>query len=140
MTDPASTTSANGFDDGRPRDANAAEAALLRWVDRVDSLVAAETRALLKGEKIDFENYNSKKSHALLEFIAVSRTVTGESPQVEQALRRLSERLAQNSQALRQNLLAASEISALLIKAIRSEESDGTYSRYGSAASQERRP
>jgi hypothetical protein len=107
-----------------------AEAAIQRWIDRMDDLVSAETRALARGEKVDFDDFNSKKSHALLEFMAVSRGVGSASAPVATALLSLKEKLAQNSQALQHHLQAATEISKILISAIASEESDGTYSRH----------
>jgi hypothetical protein len=106
-----------------------AEAALLRWIDRMDALVSAETKALRDGAKVDFDTFNAKKSHALLEFTMLSRSLTVVSPPLLSALRRLDGRLAQNGEVLKQNLQAASEISKLLINAIRADESDGTYSR-----------
>lgn len=102
----------------------------MRWIDRMDALASAETTALLAGDKVEFESFNSKKNHALLEFMVVSRSVTTVSPQLVSALQRLNERLAQNGEVLRQHLQAASEISRLIIDTIRAEESDGTYCRH----------
>ncbi|MBU6525701.1 hypothetical protein OGR47_01570 [Methylocystis sp. MJC1] len=115
-----------------------AEAALMRWIDRMDALASAETKALLAGDKVEFESFNSKKNHALLEFTIVSRSVTTVSPQLVTALQRLNERLAQNGEVLKQHLQAASEISRLIINTIRAEESDGTYCRHASLRANER--
>jgi hypothetical protein len=123
---------------GATSPAAATEAALMRWVDRMDALIAAETNALLAGEKVDFEGFNSKKNHALLEFMIVSRSVGAVSPALLAALQGLNARLAQNGEVLKQNLQAASEISKLLISTIRAEESDGTYSRRASLRANER--
>jgi hypothetical protein len=106
-----------------------AEAALMRWIGRMDELIGAETAALRSGEKIDFESFNAKKNHALFEFMIVSRSMKSVSSRLQQALRGLHGRLEQNGELLKQQLQAASEISKVLITAIRAEESDGTYTR-----------
>jgi hypothetical protein len=106
-----------------------AEAALMRWIDRMDELISAETAALRSGEKIDFESFNAKKNHALFEFMIVSRNMKSVSSRLQEALRGLHGRLEQNGELLKQQLHAASEISKVLITAIRAEESDGTYTR-----------
>lgn len=110
----------------------------MRWIDRMDALVDSETKALLAGEKIAFDAFNSKKNHALLEFMILSRGVAEASPVLLEALRRLNERLTNNGEVLKRNLQAASEISKLIISAIREEESDGTYSRRTSLRANER--
>jgi predicted hydrolase (HD superfamily) len=130
--------SRNGQGPGANSPTAEAEAALMRWIDRMDALVAAETKVLLAGEKVDFDAFNSKKNHALLEFMILSRGVGEVSPVLLAALRRLNERLTKNGEVLKQNLQAASEISKLIISVIRAEESDGTYSRRTSLRANER--
>ncbi|WP_330083929.1 hypothetical protein [Methylocystis iwaonis] len=110
----------------------------MRWIERMDALARAETKALLAGDKVEFENFNSKKNHALLEFMVVSRSVASLSPQLLSALQRLNESLAQNGEVLKQHLQAASEISRLIIDTIRAEESDGTYCRHVSLRATQR--
>jgi hypothetical protein len=114
------------------------EAALMRWIERLEALLEAETSALLRGQKIDFEGFNAKKNHALRDFMVLSRSIGAATPPLKMALERLDRQLTRNGEALKQNLQAASEISKLLISAIRAEESDGTYSRRSSLRANER--
>jgi len=116
-----------------------AEAALLRWIDRMDRLIDAETHALLSGARVDFDSFNSKKNYALLEFRIMSRNFGDISQDSLAQLKRLNGRLAQNGEVLKQHLQAVSEISKLIITSIRAEESDGTYSRRASLGVDERR-
>lgn len=103
------------------------ETAMMRWIDRLEYLVETETQALQAGKAINFAGFNSKKSHALLEFMIVSRNVTDVSASLATSLERLRTRLARNADVLEHHLRAMSEISKLLIDNIRAEESDGTY-------------
>jgi len=106
-----------------------AETAFLRWIERLEQLFEAETTALRGGGAIDFESFNAKKNHALLEFMIVSRNMPDNVPDAAAAgLARLRAKLVKNAEMLEQHLRATSEISNVMIKTIQAEQSDGTYS------------
>lgn len=103
--------------------------AFLRCLDRLESLIHAETDSLLARRPIDFEESNLRKARALMEFIRVSRALPSQHALVvSQRLAKLQDSLAENSSVLEQNLRATIEIASLMVKTIQSEESDGTYS------------
>lgn len=104
--------------------------AFVGCVDRLQQLIDRESRALVSGEAVDFEAFNSKKTRALLEFMRVSRSYAApRSPMAETKLARLRESLLENSSLLEQHLRAVREISGIMIRTIEMADSDGTYSK-----------
>lgn len=103
--------------------------AFCRCLGRLKEIIEAETGVLKEGKGVDFEALNRRKSHALLEFMQVSRMAT---PQVESLttdrMRDLQRLLAENAQLLERRLQATQEITDLLVRHIRESGSDGTYS------------
>lgn len=103
--------------------------ALTRCIDRLREIIEAETRILKQGGHVDFDALNQRKTHALLEFLQVSRTAPPQSASLVaervQSLRRL---LSENAQLLERRLQATQEITDLIVHHIRESESDGTYS------------
>jgi hypothetical protein len=104
--------------------------ALLGCVERLGRLIELESAALRERQAIDFEEFNARKAHALLEFSRASRAFGAprSSPSVEAALTRLRDRLAENAELLDDRLRAMREIAGIMICTIEMAESDGTYS------------
>ncbi len=98
-------------------------------IERLQQLIDQESEALRSGEAVDFEEFNSRKSHALLEFTRASRFFpVQKSATIEARLARLRASLVENSSLLEQHLRAMGEISGIMIRTIEMAESDGTYS------------
>jgi hypothetical protein len=116
-------TRADGASDGR-------RLAFLGCVERLVRLIELESAALRTKAAVDFEEFNSRKAHALLEFSRASRAVGASSagPAVEAGLTRLRARLAENAELLNHRLEAMREIAGIMICTIEMAESDGTYS------------
>jgi hypothetical protein len=104
--------------------------ALLGCVDRLARLIERESAALRERQSIDFEEFNTRKAHALLEFSRASRAfgASRSAPSVEAALTRLRDRLAENAELLDDRLRAMREIAGIMIYTIEMADSDGTYS------------
>ncbi|PPD45175.1 MAG: hypothetical protein CTY15_05185 [Methylocystis sp.] len=115
-------------------DAHATGDALRRCVERLKALVEAETRAAADPGEIDFEAFNQRKSHALVELTQMLRMAPLDSRVAARgAIAHFRTALAENADALGLRLRAMQEISALLIEKILEDESDGTYSKNGTA-------
>lgn len=112
----------------------ASEAAFIRCIERLEEMIDAETRILKSCARVDFEALNLRKTHALLEFTRVARNMPAQTSEpARRKLARLCERLAVNTEVLDQHLRAMQEIANLIVDCIRSDVSDGTYSRKGAA-------
>lgn len=105
------------------------EDAFSRCIGRLQEIIEAETSVLKEGKKLDFDALNQRKTHALLEFMQVSRTASSEALNHAAArIRDLQRVLAENAQLLERRLQATQEITNLIVHHIRESESDGTYS------------
>jgi hypothetical protein len=105
-----------------------ADVAFMNWIERLERLLENEIIALKSRAPIDFDSFNSKKTHALLEFRILSRTMPDQATRIAAAhLASLRARLADNAQTLEQHLRAMSEISCIMIKELQAEESYGAY-------------
>ena len=103
--------------------------AFVGCIDRLEQLVDRETQALKKCVPIDFEEFNARKSRALLELSRVSRSFPAQASTVMGSkLMSLQARLVENSLMLDQHLRAMREIAGIMIKTMEMAESDGTYS------------
>jgi hypothetical protein len=112
--------------------------AVIGCIERLEQLLGRETQALRNCAPIDFEDFNLRKSHALLELSRASRSATPvTSTAIGARLIELQEKLAENGLLLEQHLAAMREIAAIMVRTIEMAESDGTYS---SRLSLERRP
>jgi hypothetical protein len=108
--------------------------AFIGCIERLEELLDRETRGLKICARIDFEDFNLRKSHALLELSRASRSLTpGTSAMIKTRLVSLQAKLAENSLLLEQHLGAMREIAAIMIRTIEMDESDGTYSTRSSA-------
>ncbi len=106
------------------------DAALVACIERLETLIEAETQALKSGGPVDFERYNVRKAHALLELTALTRSRPRRfTPAIAARVAALEQKLARNAETLEQHLRALSEICDMAIKRLQAEESDGTYSR-----------
>lgn len=105
-------------------------AAFLGCVERLARLIEQESVALRAKDLIDFEEFNSRKAHALLEFSRASRAIGAIriAPAIEAELARLRARLVENADLLEHRLRAMREIAGIMICTIETAESDGTYS------------
>jgi len=109
--------------------ANSVEQAFARCIERLETLIDRETAALRTCAAINFDEFNTRKTHALLEFLRVSRAMPDQtSPSTALRLADLRVKLAENAQLLDQHLNAMVEIATIMIRNIEREESDGTYS------------
>ncbi len=93
-------------------------------------MVEQETLALKGNKAIDLADFSRRKSHGLLDLTRGLRGLDASTAKglIEKRLRPLRVKLADNSAALRRHLDAVQEVSAILARAIRDGESDGTYS------------
>jgi len=118
--------------EGRP-DQNlspmAPDQAFIHCVERLEALIETETQILRGLQPIDFETLNLRKTHALMEFLQMSRNIPGGvSLQARERIQSLQKLLAVNAETLERHLRAMQEITALVVKSIQEDASDGTYS------------
>lgn len=103
--------------------------AFARCIDRLRDIIESETRILKQSGKVDFDALNHRKTHALLEFLQLSRTAPPQSMDLAaDHIRALQKLLSENAQLLERRLQATQEITSLIVHHIRESESDGTYS------------
>jgi hypothetical protein len=124
----------DGMTNGRPEAALAAVPqpgavdTCLRAIERIEHLVDEETAALSVGTAADLDGFTRRKSHALLELTRALRGFDASHARtLEPRLKPLRDKLAANAATLRRHLDAVQEVSAVLARAIRDAESDGTY-------------
>ncbi len=111
--------------------------AFVAVMDRLDVVVANETRALARHDHRELAEAARQKRQGLLELERILRSLKGTIPSTDIATRlaRFREALAANQAALRIELDAAEAVAAIVTRAMRDLESDGTYSRaHGRAA------
>ena len=105
--------------------------AFVAVMDRLDVVVANETRALARHDHRELAEAARQKRQGLLELERIMRSLKGTIPSTDIASRlaRFREALATNQAALRVELDAAEAVAAIVTRAMRDLESDGTYSR-----------
>lgn len=116
---------------GRASDAGAAAAAsLVRAIDRVEEVVEQETAALRNRAQVDHKEFNTRKSHGLLELTRAMRLFEpgALTEPLQIRLAALRAKLEANRAALAMHLEAVREISTIMAEAMQKAESDGTYS------------
>lgn len=102
-------------------------------IERLQRLIERESEAVKSNAAVDFEDYNARKTHALLEFTRASRAYSPPwSPAIEARMALLRVALVENNELLERRLRAMKEIAGIVIFAIEMAESDGTYSTPGS--------
>jgi hypothetical protein len=108
----------------------AAVDACLRAIERVEQIVELETYALRHRQRGGLDDFNRRKSHGLLDLTRAVRSL-GNAAGAESLgprLQALQVKLRENAAVLKMHLEAVQEISAVMARAIRDGESDGTYS------------
>ncbi len=103
---------------------------LLGAIRRLESVVEEETVALETGKKIDFDDFSTRKSRSMLEFVRLmrARIHLGAEEQVAAEVQRLRQKLDRNRKILEMHYEAVREVAAIIVRAIKEAESDGTYS------------
>jgi hypothetical protein len=104
-------------------------ASLLAAIRRLESIVEEETVALATGQKIDFDDFSARKSRSMLEFVRLmrARMHLGGETEITAEIQRLREKLERNRSLLEMHYDAVREVAAIIVKAIKESESDGTY-------------
>ena len=102
---------------------------LLAAIRRLESIVEEETVALATGKKIDFDDFSARKSRSMLEFARLmrARMHLGGEIEITEEIQRLREKLERNRSVLEMHYDAVREVAAIIVKAIKEAESDGTY-------------
>lgn len=102
---------------------------LLAAIRRLESIVEEETVALTTGKKIDFDDFSARKSRSMLEFVRLmrARMHLGGEIEITAEIQRLREKLERNRSVLEMHYDAVREVAAIIVKAVRDAESDGTY-------------
>lgn len=109
-------------------------AAFVGCVDRLTRVIERESDALRSRANVDFEDFNVRKTHALLEFSRASRAYSApRSSAIEAKIESLRSTLVENGKLLEHRLRAMREIAGIMICTIEMSESDGTYSTRSSA-------
>lgn len=106
-------------------------------MNRLEAVIAAETGALARHDHRDLAEAARQKRQGLLELERILRALKGAIPSADIVARlaRFRTALAANQAALQVELDAAEAVSAIITKAMRELECDGTYSRaHGRAA------
>jgi hypothetical protein len=108
---------------------SSALSAFSKAVERLEQVIDLETQVLMENKPADLHEFNHRKNFGLLELTRTMRALEGTpSEQVRILLVNLRTKLDRNRKALDTHLRAVQEISAIIAKAIRDSESDGTYS------------
>ena len=103
---------------------------LLAAIRRLESVVEEETVALETGRKIDFDEFSTRKSRSMLEFVRLMRARVnhGVESLVTEEIQALRQKLERNRAVLEMHYEAVREVAAIIMRAMREAESDGTYS------------
>lgn len=103
---------------------------LLAAIRRLEGIIEEETSALRTGKKIDFDDFSTRKSLSMLEFMRLmrARLHLGAEAEVTAEIQRLRGKLERNRAVLEMHYDAVREVAEIIVRAIREAESDGTYS------------
>jgi flagellar biosynthesis/type III secretory pathway chaperone len=103
---------------------------LLATIRRLESIVEEETAALETGKRIDFDEFSTRKSRSMLEFVRLmrARNHLGADSEIREEIRRLRQKLERNRAILEMHYDAVREVATIIVRAIKEAESDGTYS------------
>lgn len=102
---------------------------LLTAIRRLEDIIEEETTALATGQKVDFDDFSMRKSRSMLEFVRLmrARMHLGGETEVTDEIQRLREKLERNRSLLEMHYDAVREVAAIIVRAIKDSESDGTY-------------
>jgi hypothetical protein len=105
--------------------------AFIQTLERLETVIDTETKALQQNQAIDLADFNHKKRHGLLELSRGMRLLDEESREFAQPdLHRLHDKVEKNLSILEIHIKAVHEVAAIIANAIQEHESDGTYSRW----------
>jgi hypothetical protein len=104
-------------------------AALLRVLQRLESVIDEEVSALRQRQAIDLDQFSRRKNRGLLELVRVGKGFGDprSDPSVAREISRLRAKLEENYGILRLHLNAVRAVSDVICRSIREAESDGTY-------------
>lgn len=110
-----------------------ARATLVSALERLEETLDMETSAFAERRPLDLPEINRRKNRGLLELSRAARQLPpeaglGADTALAARLTRLRGKLAENQHVLAVHLAAAQEVGAILDRALRDAESDGTYS------------
>lgn len=119
------------FASGRPFVSPDTYDAFFAIVDRLDLVLAKETRALARHDHRDLADAARSKRQGLLELDRITRALKGTIPSaaIADRLARFRDALVANQAALEVELGAAQAVTSIITRTMRDLESDGTYSR-----------
>ncbi|KZL17769.1 hypothetical protein PsAD2_02886 [Pseudovibrio axinellae] len=103
--------------------------ALSKSINRVDALLEAENGALLGKDDIDLEESAYLKGRAMLDLDMAGKVVGPENlpSEIVVRLQDLQEKLTVNLKLLSTQLNAVRDVSGILSKVMKEQDSDGTY-------------
>lgn len=129
-------TATNLFPSDRPFVSPAVYDAFFAVIERLEATIGAETEALAASRLDDLARFTRQKRQGFLELTRISRQLASTIPSQDILARLASFRtmVEANERALAIHLAAVKDVTAIIVRAIRDAESDGTYSRaYGCA-------
>ena len=105
---------------------------LLLAIERLQATLDAENVQIASRGKVDFHQFNLRKSQGLLELTRLMPVVAGTEigAELRAALLGLRGKLEDNRRILRVQLKAVQEVSEIIAKTIQAGQSDGTYSAH----------
>ncbi len=105
-------------------------AAFMTVVERVESVLEAETEALTRNLPVDITDLGNRKRQGLLEMTRALRAATAAGPRadIRDRLTTFARKLERNRMVLGSQLLAVREIAEIIAQTMQEAESDGTYS------------
>jgi hypothetical protein len=111
--------------------ANSVEMLLLA-IERLCNTLDAENAQIASRKKVDYHQFNLRKSQALLELTRLMPVVAGIEidAKLRAALLGLRAKLEDNRRILRVQLKAVQEVSEIIARTIQAGQSDGTYSAH----------
>lgn len=104
--------------------------AFIKTLERLETVIEAETAALQQNQAVDLSESSHKKRHGLLELSRSMRVLDEEALEYAQPdLHRLRDKVEKNLSILEIHIKAVHEVAAIITNAIQEHESDGTYSK-----------
>jgi hypothetical protein len=105
---------------------------LMLAIERLQATLDAENAKIASGERVDFQDFNMRKSQGLLELTRLMPLFAG--AEIDMTLRvalvGVRTKLEDNRRLLRVQLKAVQEVSEIIARTIQAGQSDGTYSEY----------
>lgn len=113
-----------------PPSFSSATTTILICISRIEELLDEEMRLLNQGRLHQLEHVNMRKSHLLVEFDRLSPDPSMcRSHEIQIRMESCRRKAQRNFEALETYLRAMENLNQLILKHLRKEDSDGTYSR-----------